>query len=90
MAFPHWLILLVPLIPATVLRWLDRPRIAPGHCLNCGYDLTGNTGGRYPKCGVATGRQAQASNQDSSLAHRSRTSRTLKWSATATAGGCRA
>ena len=27
-----------------------KPR--PGHCQACGYDLTGNTSGRCPECGV--------------------------------------
>ncbi len=26
-------------------------RVLPGHCRECGYDLTGNTSGRCPKCG---------------------------------------
>jgi hypothetical protein len=41
-------------IPTAFLFWLDRPRIPPGHCRNCGYNLTGNVSGRCPECGQAT------------------------------------
>lgn len=37
---------------AAGLWWLDRSRVAPGHC-RCGYDLTGNVSGRCPECGTA-------------------------------------
>jgi hypothetical protein len=33
-------------------RRLNR-RSEPGHCLHCGYDLTGNVSGICPECGVA-------------------------------------
>ena len=35
--------------------WRQRrdPRLLPGHCDSCGYDLTGNTSGRCPECGTA-------------------------------------
>ena len=33
-----------------LVRW---PRIAPGHCRACGYDLTGNVSGRCPECGLS-------------------------------------
>ncbi len=50
---PLWC-LLVPLILVT--GWLfyrDRQR-PPGHCRNCGYNLTANTTGTCPECGQAT------------------------------------
>ncbi|OWY70390.1 hypothetical protein B7486_16510 [cyanobacterium TDX16] len=31
-----------------------RRRIAEGHCVQCGYDLTGNTSGRCSECGAVT------------------------------------
>jgi len=34
---------------AIVRRYLRG--VQPGHCPNCGYDLTGNTSGRCPECG---------------------------------------
>jgi hypothetical protein len=45
---------------AGMLVWyrVDRPREvraerrAKGHCLHCGYDLTGNVSGACPECGV--------------------------------------
>jgi hypothetical protein len=33
---------------------LGRPARRPGHCQNCGYNLTGNVSGRCPECGKAT------------------------------------
>jgi hypothetical protein len=29
----------------------DRPMYPPGHCQNCGYNLTGNVSGICPECG---------------------------------------
>lgn len=51
---PFW----VPLAPVSaatiVLWWRDRqPRFPANHCQKCGYNLTGNTSGRCPECGVA-------------------------------------
>lgn len=34
-------------------RWLIRRRPPPGHCVSCGYDLTGNVSGRCPECGAS-------------------------------------
>ncbi|MDB5356511.1 MAG: hypothetical protein JWN24_2964 [Phycisphaerales bacterium] len=31
------------------------PKIPPGHCLACGYDLTGNVSGTCPECGRKVG-----------------------------------
>ncbi len=50
---PLWLPILLLLIPTVYLWWLDRDAIEPGHCVQCGYDLTGNVSGRCPECGGA-------------------------------------
>ena len=35
-----------------ILLWPERPDwTKPGHCVSCGYDLTGDTTGRCPECG---------------------------------------
>lgn len=34
-------------------RWDTRLRHPPGHCQECGYDLTGNESGVCPECGKA-------------------------------------
>ncbi len=43
-------------ILATLLFLIGRRYSRPGHCPECGYDLTGNVSGRCPECGglVAT------------------------------------
>jgi hypothetical protein len=46
-------VLILLAIPTVLLWWADRRRIAPGHCRNCGYDMTGNVSGRCPECGTA-------------------------------------
>lgn len=38
-------------IPVAILWRLDRPKVPPGHCTTCGYNLTGNESGRCPECG---------------------------------------
>lgn len=38
---------------ACVLRVLLHDALIPGHCQNCGYDLTGNVSGVCPECGTA-------------------------------------
>ena len=49
---PIWMLLIVAAIP-TVFMWrVDRRRNAPGHCQQCGYDLTKNESGRCPECGT--------------------------------------
>ena len=49
---PIWVPLAVIGVP-TILAWRrDRP-FPPGHCQRCGYDLTGNTSGVCPECGVS-------------------------------------
>lgn len=52
---PLWLFLLGGAMPTGILFYLDRRRIPPGHCLTCGYDLTGNVSGICPECGTNTG-----------------------------------
>lgn len=54
---PCWL--LVPLLTlATTILWRrDRCRRRPGRCRKCNYNLTGNTSGVCPECGLATPRQ---------------------------------
>ena len=50
-AIPFWLVALV-LGPPTVVLWRRDWHVPPGHCLRCGYDLTGNVSGRCPECGM--------------------------------------
>jgi predicted amidophosphoribosyltransferase len=45
-----YVLLLIAAVPTVLLWWRDR-RIPPGHCQNCGYDLTGNVSGICPECG---------------------------------------
>ena len=42
-------------LTACVCRCLCKGLIPPGHCQDCGYDLTGNVSGRCPECGKAIG-----------------------------------
>jgi hypothetical protein len=49
---PFSLLLLVIAIPTAYLFWRDHRRIPPDCCLNCGYNLTGNTSGICPECGT--------------------------------------
>jgi len=49
---PLWLPSLVLLIPTLLLWRRDRRRPRPGFCRRCDYDLTGNTTGRCPECGL--------------------------------------
>jgi hypothetical protein len=52
---PLWMPFLLIATPAAFLWWTDRRRIPPGHCQNCGYNLTGNVSGICPECGKTTG-----------------------------------
>ena len=46
-----------------VLRWRKRRRrVAAGLCASCGYDLTGNTSGVCPECGMVVASHAKAIN----------------------------
>ena len=49
---PLWLPLVVLLALTATLFYLDRRRVPPGHCRNCGYNLTGNVSGICPECGT--------------------------------------
>ncbi len=49
---PFWLPLALTAIPTALLFWRDRPRIPPGHCQKCGYNLTGNVSGICSECGT--------------------------------------
>jgi hypothetical protein len=49
---PLWLPFLVLVIPTLLLWRRDRRRPHPGFCRRCDYDLTGNTSGRCPECGL--------------------------------------
>jgi hypothetical protein len=51
---PFWVAAL-PLSVLTVWLWRRDRRPKPGHCQRCGYDLTGNTSGTCPECGLADG-----------------------------------
>jgi hypothetical protein len=48
---PLWIPFLIVAFPTAYFWWRDRRRIPPGHCQNCGYDLTGNVSGICPECG---------------------------------------
>ena len=49
---PLWLPLLVALTPIFIVSVRNRRRIPAGHCQKCRYDLTGNTSGVCPECGL--------------------------------------
>jgi hypothetical protein len=40
----------------TAYLWRRDLRVLPGHCGQCGYNLTGNASGVCPECGEATHR----------------------------------
>lgn len=48
---PIWPLLVSCLVPTVLLLRADRKRKRPGRCC-CGYDLTGNTSGVCPECGL--------------------------------------
>jgi len=59
---PLWIPFVLVGLPTGLLWWRDL-RVPPGHCPNCGYDLTGNVSGVCPECGmpVADARTPKAS-----------------------------
>ena len=48
---PLWMPLVALAIPTAILWYRDR-QPKPGHCQQCGYDLTGNESGVCPECGT--------------------------------------
>ncbi len=50
---PLWIPFVTTAIP-TFIFWRRDRRYPPGHCVDCGYNLTGNVSGRCPECGKAT------------------------------------
>jgi hypothetical protein len=48
---PLWIPFLLVVIPTMALWRMDRRVVPPGHCRNCGYNLTGNVSGVCPECG---------------------------------------
>lgn len=62
--FPVWVVAAVCGASAiTVWSLRRRRRSAPGCCVHCGYDLTGNTSGRCPECGCAVAERVDRSGQ---------------------------
>ncbi len=59
-SLPLLVLLAFTSIPTAFLWWLDRRRIAPGHCQKCGYNLTGNTSGICPECGEKVSQERSA------------------------------
>ncbi len=56
---PLWTPILAFGIPAACLSASHRRRPAGGHCVECGYNLTGNVSGRCPECGTAVKPEGQ-------------------------------
>ena len=50
-AVPLYAVLLAVAVPTLLVWRFGRKPVRPGHC-GCGYDLTGNTSGVCPECGV--------------------------------------
>jgi len=48
---PLWIPFLLIAAPTALLWWMDRRRIPPHCCQECGYNLTGNVSGVCPECG---------------------------------------
>lgn len=48
-----WLLLILSASSTSLLWYLDRRRIPPGHCQTCGYNLFANESGICPECGTA-------------------------------------
>ena len=54
-AWPFWGPFVAFAVPTAILWWIDHARrVPPGHCRQCGYNLTGNVSGRCPECGAGT------------------------------------
>ena len=53
--FPLWLLgggAVILLVSVSVLRRRMEEHLLPGHCKECGYNLTGNVSGVCPECGT--------------------------------------
>jgi len=48
---PSWIPSVIVAMPTAYLLYRGRRTAKPGHCRECGYDLTGNLSGRCPECG---------------------------------------
>ena len=59
-AVPLWFIFLIFAV-MTALLWFHHPRIQPGHCHICNYDLTGNTSGICSECGTLIPKEEERS-----------------------------
>lgn len=55
---PLWMPFVLVGVPTGLLWWRDL-RVPPGHCPNCGYDLTGNVSGVCPECGTPVKREGK-------------------------------
>jgi len=51
-AIPIWGPIILAAVPTIWLWSMARKRTPPGHCLGCGYNLTGNVSGVCPECGT--------------------------------------
>lgn len=49
---PLWSLLILPAFPTVCFFRSDRRRQQPGHCVTCGYNLTGNVSGVCSECGL--------------------------------------
>jgi len=58
LVLPLWIPFVIVAICTTLLWWAARRPVPPGHCKECGYDLTANVSGRCPECGTATDPEA--------------------------------
>ena len=56
-SLPLWLPFAATIFPTTVLWYRDRRAVKPGHCLRCGYNLTGNESGICPECSTPIPKQ---------------------------------
>ncbi len=62
---PLWMPFLAIGIPTAAMFFLDRRRIPPNHCRNCGYNLTGNVSGVCPECGCRIAPTGNAESEES-------------------------
>ncbi len=52
-SLPHWLLLIIVIIPMAWLWHHSRPRTMTDVCSQCSYDLTGNVSGFCSECGLS-------------------------------------